>query len=327
MESSRNIDDSQELLSLSEVYEKLLHAAREADRQYVLSRSAATEDDDEDDDDDNFDSFKHLGSYYEDELYIDAPGDEDIPEPFLDWDAPLPSPVQREMDMLYGSMDSRDRSGTSRGSEPSGQFVLCEEELLEDSYFPGCLDDIVQGKLPFSGEVAVQEGDESSILEMSVLEAFDRRVEHDQQKMKERIMGYYTLMPNMTLLSDLSFDGEDDGEVSSKVPIQDGDLRAAIDSYRVDNRIQNIPETELTKAIDSLTKAEVMYEYQCKHDKMSEMSKRVIGDLSTSAKKDESQAAPIGHKYPKFEVISIPDGNRPLEIISYIGSTRNKLSK
>lgn len=298
---SEKILDDQPLYSPAQAYRELLHQARDADREYVVTGESLRE---EDFADIQFESYVDDGAAYQDDDYEDifasaAPSgyrvrfdeEEDLNleallgEGDIKWDAPIP-----ELE-------------SSRISTASEFADIDENELLEDSYFPGYLDDAVQGKVP-------------SPQRMSLLEAFDKRLEHEKQKIRERL-GYSDIESSPQRLARY-----EDEDVSS--PIRDDQIMAAILGFHVDKKIQNKPETELTKAIDSFIKADMIHEYQIKFEVMQKMSKRVVSQLSVTGEGEARGAEPIGKKYPKFHVLDVGDGGRPLEIISYIGSTHSK---
>lgn len=288
---SRNSAGNQELLSPAEAYQTLLHSAREADRRHVSGHSSA----EGDIPDISFDG------YQEDALTHEPVNlSQVLHEDTIDWNAAVP---EEALDAL--------------GFDPD-KLVVHEGEFIEDSYFPGYLDDAIQGKVPFGGEVLVEKGNTSVVEPMSLLEAFDRRVEHDQQQVKDRL----------GLSADnVSWSGAVAGDLdeADMLPVTDNDVMAAIAAVRIDKKIQNMPETELTKAIDSLTRAEIMNEYQRKFEIMQDMTKKIVGKLTVHGK-ESPPVVPIGPRYPMCP-LGAGDGEepKPLEIVTYIGSTRGKI--
>lgn len=304
MQEPEDFLDDQELLSPPEAYRRLLHSAREADRRYASGLAG-----EEDYPNTLFESYREddggEDGYEEDVMPHEAIDlDKVLEQGEIDWDASVPEDVLEAMGF------------------DSDHFVPEEGEFLEDSYFPGYLDDAIQGKVPYGGEVLVQSGDTSMVKEMSLLEAFDRRVKHEQTKVKERL-GIST--------DDDSWSGAVQGgsDEMDMLPMMDYDVLAAIVGIRIDKKIQNMPETELTKAIDSLTKAEIMSEYQRKYELMQDKTKKIVGKLRVNGKELPPED-PIGPRYPKCpfgDGAGDEEAPKPLEIISYIGSTRGKILK
>nr|NP_001394350.1 uncharacterized LOC125446210 [Aedes aegypti] len=307
--SEKSLDD-QQLLSPSETYRELLHSAREADRQHVLTGAGSA--DEADFPNISFESYRP-----EDEDEEAAAALEDYEEDSLRQE---PIDLQRiltEADIDWDASGAEDVLGAMGFDED--RYVPQEGEFLEDSYFPGFLDDAIQGKVPYGGEVVVQKGDTSVVEGMSLLEAFDRRVEHDQQQVKDRLG-----------LSDVSWSSAA-GTVDEMdiLPVTDYDVLAAIAGIRIDKKIQNMPETELTKAIDCLTRAEIMNEYQRKYEVMQDMTKKIVGRLTVDGK-ESPKVEPIGPRFPKCPGGAGGGGDgelKPLEIVTYIGSTRSKIGK
>ncbi|XP_058450317.1 uncharacterized protein LOC131429891 [Malaya genurostris] len=304
--------DEQQLMSPSEVHRELMHSAREADRSYVASGGEDSAGDvsilqlDEsygaDLDADDVDAeFQY--DEYEDVSGADFDVDDFLAEIQGDWR----EPVEEEI------ADSTIESIASEDLVPQEL-----KDILEDSYFPGFLDDVVEGKLPYNGQVIVEDGNVSSVKETTLLEAFDQRVEHEQQQIKERV--------GITEVRGSPLAG---GQAQTSSPAREEDVSTALAGIRIDQKIRNVRETQLNAAIANLTKAQVISDYQIKLNMMKEMTKRAVGRMSTSVseKEEEAGAAPVGSKYPKFEVYDSGAGDsmKPLEIISYIGSTRNKM--
>ncbi|XP_055598086.1 uncharacterized protein LOC129747762 [Uranotaenia lowii] len=190
-------------------------------------------------------------------------------------------------------------------------LIPSEEELLEDQYFPGLLDDFVQGQASFSGEIFVPEGDSTVVRTTSLLEAFDRRVQHEQSQIRNRL-GIGNWAENS------GSENYQSGPIEEQVPIREPEIRAAVMGVNIDRTLRNRPETELTRAIDCLTKAEVMQQYQLRADVMNHFSQRIAGQQSS-----------IGGSLQDFSRLSRSkedenEEENPLEIVSYIGYTRNK---
>ncbi|XP_055547343.1 uncharacterized protein LOC129731392 [Wyeomyia smithii] len=298
--------DEQQLLSPSEAYREILHASREADRRYLLSGE---------------ESFGDASGIFLDSSYPQLIGQEDesyplgeysdIPEDSFDVDKFLEGEFKTDWKATVEEV-----ADTSEISLKSDDFIPQElKDMLEDSYFPGFLDDAVQGKVPFKGQVIVQEGDKSVIQETSLLEAFDKRVEYEQRQVKDRL--------GLTDFGDISA-----GADSSTLPVREEAAVAALTAINIDTKIRNRLDTELTKAIEGLTKAQAIHGFQAKQQAMKEMTKRVISQLNVTEPDEEGAA--VGPRYPKFDVIQVggpEDAMKPLEIISYIGSTRSKIAK
>lgn len=305
---SEQILNEQPLYTPPQVYRELLHSAREADRRHISGVDQSILETDYGDV--QFESYIDDGSYQDDD-YGDIlesampsgyryriPEEESVDleavlqEGAIDWDAPV------------AALES------SRLSAVSGMSIpLDEGELLEDSYFPGYLDDAVNGKVP------VMEG-------MTLLEAFDRRAEHELKQVRERLGLSHTSRVSEADVSRMSEPGMDSS-------VREEDIMAAIVGVRIDQKIRNLTETELTKAIDGLMNVEFMHEFNVKYEVMQRMSRQVVGQLVPEKDKEESAAAagsPIGKKYPKFDVVNVGDeeSGRPLEIVTYIGSTRSR---
>ncbi|XP_058814536.1 uncharacterized protein LOC131678406 [Topomyia yanbarensis] len=198
----------------------------------------------------------------------------------------------------------------------AGLEGLCKD----DSWVTRLLAEAVDGDAPYNGQVVVEEGNTSVVKEITLLEAFDQEVESQQKQIKERIG-----------LSDVHGSPRGIGLPQGFSPAREKDVAAALAGIRVDEKIHRKGRdltNEANAAISNFTKAEALADYTNQAGaRLMEMTKRAVSRMPTDVDEEKEAGVPVGPKYPKFEVFEIgaADSMKPLEIISYIGSTRSKI--